>query len=964
MKLTTLGLLGFFSSTFSSASALSTSLSESSQEDFENRIYFAVELDSSYSSIPNLSEHFESTKGNIFPSSWNFEYPITAVPNHFLFSIPKNSPEPDLPSDIGSHELTSWKLTKRSPEHELLRRHLISNGVGSLEILPPPRQLYKRGVVPVSLDLSNEPIVKAAIEQFDIHDPIFPEQWHLVNPIQKEHHINVTGVWAQNITGDGVKICVIDDGLDLDTPDLKDNFFAEGSWDFNDPGPLPRPRLSDDRHGTRCAGEIAAVKNDACGVGVAYTAKVAGVRILSKRISAIDEAKAINFAMDKNDIYSCSWGPSDNGQTMEAPPEIVKKAILNAVQNGRDKKGNIYVFASGNGGSLDDNCNFDGYTNSIYSITVAAIDRKGLHPFYSESCSANLVVTYSSGSGDYIHTTDVNGACSTTHGGTSAAAPIAAGIFSLALQANPNLTWRDLQYLAWDTAVPFGTDPNWQITPAGKRFHHDYGYGKLDAYAIVERAKTWENVNPQAWYHLPTKNENAEVPVDHTKAIEFTINVTKEDLEKSNLGKLEHIQVRVNAQSTRRGSLTISLTSPSGITSDIMPKRRMDPSKAGVRNWNFMSVAHWGESGVGEWKLTAKHVPKGKTKAVSTLLDWQLLLWGESIDPSKAVEFDGKISALGSLKSTEPEDTEPENSSSESPSQVSSVASSLSTELSTSTTFDDESTSTPISTSTSTTSESETQNSDSESFNETATATTSQLEEGNGSPSSTESAIDESAQPTESGEPKEAENKSSSFLGSLIPTFGMSKNTAAWVYGSGLLILLFIGAITGYLLWLRHKRNKNALNYKDFNPLISSHNGDEELGEELDFLDEFSLGSHSDDEHDEYDDDLPYNAEASLLAKPTGGVKTTSSTTSNIESSEPTQSPPELSVGKKAVDLYSSAELNDSVTDTSNEKKSPPQPSNPVHEETTLFHLESEDEEETPGTSEDSRTSTSGSNNQ
>lgn len=60
------------------------------------------------------------------------------------------------------------------------------------------------------------------------------------------------------------------------------------------------------------------------------------------------------------------------------------------------------MFASGNGGAVDDQCNFDGYTNSLMSITVGAIDRKGLHPFYSEACAANMVVTYSSGSGDNI----------------------------------------------------------------------------------------------------------------------------------------------------------------------------------------------------------------------------------------------------------------------------------------------------------------------------------------------------------------------------------------------------------------------------------------------------------------------------------------------------------------------------------------------------------------------------------
>jgi kexin len=184
--------------------------------------------------------------------------------------------------------------------------------------------------------------------------------------------------------------------------DLKDNYFAEGSYDFNDNVLEPKPRLADDRHGTRCAGEVSAVKNNVCGVGVAWDSKIAGIRILSKMISDADEAVAMNYAFQHNQIYSCSWGPPDDGRSMDAPGILIKRAMLNAVQNGRAGKGSIYVFASGNGASNEDNCNFDGYTNSIYSITVGAIDRKGLHPYYSEKCSAQLVVTYSSGSGDAI----------------------------------------------------------------------------------------------------------------------------------------------------------------------------------------------------------------------------------------------------------------------------------------------------------------------------------------------------------------------------------------------------------------------------------------------------------------------------------------------------------------------------------------------------------------------------------
>jgi hypothetical protein len=87
---------------------------------------------------------------------------------------------------------------------------------------------------------------------------------------------------------------------------------------------------------------------------------------------------------------------------MEAPEGVILKAMVNGIAKGRDGKGSIFVFAAGNGGGVEDQCNFDGYTNSIFSITIGAVDRKGLHPYYSELCSAMMMVAPSSGSGDHI----------------------------------------------------------------------------------------------------------------------------------------------------------------------------------------------------------------------------------------------------------------------------------------------------------------------------------------------------------------------------------------------------------------------------------------------------------------------------------------------------------------------------------------------------------------------------------
>ena len=462
----------------------------------------------------------------------------------------------------------------------------------------PPNIIRAPPVIPDESDTGSASISAIAQRQeiarkLQIRDPIFAEQWHLFNSVELGHDVNVTGLWMEGITGHNATVVVVDDGIDMYSDDLKDNYFAEGSYDFNDHTDEPRPRLNDDKHGTRCAGEIAAVKNNVCGVGVAYNAKVGGLRILSKSISDEDEAVAINYQMQKNQIYSCSWGPPDDGRAMDAPSTLIKRAILNGIQNGRGGKGSVFVFAAGNGAASDDNCNFDGYTNSIYSITVGAIDRKGLHPYYSEKCSAQLVVTYSSGSGDAIHTTDVGAdKCYSNHGGTSAAAPLGAGIFALVLGVRPELTWRDLQYLCVQTAVPVNTEEEWATTSIGKKYSHTYGYGKLDAWALVEAAKTFKSVKAQSWYKSPWQHVKHDIP-EGDQGLSSSVTITKEMLQKANFERVEHVTVTMNIAHTRRGDLSVDLISPEGVVSHIATTRRNDEHGTGYVDWTFMSVVHW-----------------------------------------------------------------------------------------------------------------------------------------------------------------------------------------------------------------------------------------------------------------------------------------------------------------------------------------------------------------------------------
>ena len=67
------------------------------------------------------------------------------------------------------------------------------------------------------------------------------------------------------------------------------------------------------------------------------------------------EASALSYNRDHIDIYSASWGPDDNGIVVDGPGPLARKAFKDGVIEGRDGKGSIFVWASGNGGYMGGN---------------------------------------------------------------------------------------------------------------------------------------------------------------------------------------------------------------------------------------------------------------------------------------------------------------------------------------------------------------------------------------------------------------------------------------------------------------------------------------------------------------------------------------------------------------------------------------------------------------------------------
>ncbi|KAL7053808.1 hypothetical protein AAHC03_026757 [Spirometra sp. Aus1] len=495
-------------------------------------------------------------------------------------------------------------------------------------------------------------LTESAIVQVLSSDPLFRKEWYLHNTGQAEGtpglDLNVLAAWAQNVTGRNVTTAIMDDGLDYLHPDIAPNYEARASYDFSSNDAFPYPRYTDDwfnSHGTRCAGEVAAVGgNGVCGVGVAPNSRVAGLRMLDQPyMTDLIEAAAMSHERDLIDIYSASWGPTDDGKTVDGPRNQTMQAIVDGVNKGRGGKGSIYVWASGDGG-VEDDCNCDGYAASMWTISINSATNDGQTASYDESCASTLASTFSNGKSMLsldagVGTVDLYGNCTLHHSGTSAAAPEAAGVLALALEAQPNLTWRDMQHIIVLTSkrnhlYDRENTHNWTINGAGLEFNHLFGYGVLDAGDMVRIAKVWKTVPER--FHCIAGIFSGRKTVSVGKPIQLELYTEScKSNPNSQVNFIEHVQAFISVRSTRRGDLVMFLTSPMNTTSMILGARpKDDDSRRGFTKWPFMTTHMWAENPRGTWRLTVGLDPQtNNVLGHAVLTEWILVVHGTQESP-------------------------------------------------------------------------------------------------------------------------------------------------------------------------------------------------------------------------------------------------------------------------------------------------------------------------------------------
>lgn len=345
---------------------------------------------------------------------------------------------------------------------------------------------------------------------FEDVDPGFIFNFHccfLPSDSNYEFQWGISGQWGISIpyawditTGESeIVVAVVDQGVNFQHPDLEGRMYPY-SYDCQTGNNVSKVY---GKHGIMCAGIIAANHND---LGIAGIAPNVSLMDISSSldlsfVSSEQLANGINKAWQNGaDIINNSWG--DQGGTIpQLHSALLESAISNALNLGREGKGCVVCFASGNEKVID----YPAYSHSDI-IVVGAINEDGDVTDWSGKGNELDVVAPGV---NIISLNSLNGV--TSGDGTSFAAPHVAGVAALMLSVNSELTQKQVGQIINGTARKHVNEKLWNQV---------WGYGLLNAemavnvaakkYTITSDTKS-SDVNATAKFYIEDLPSQAKV---------------------------------------------------------------------------------------------------------------------------------------------------------------------------------------------------------------------------------------------------------------------------------------------------------------------------------------------------------------------------------------------------------------------------------------------------------------------
>lgn len=567
--------------------------------------------------------------------------------------------------DEGGRQRKIKKHHKRGKGTRFIKK-LLAGGLMAAALMMIPLQTYDTSKTVYHDGVFDTPPTSQSSLTLPVNDPLFQSQWHLKNTGQDGGtvgvDINIVPAW-KDYTGQGCKISVfeLEDAL-VNHPEIEGYADVFGNThtpdDVSEPDEDEKEKIVDRiEHATNVANIAAGRANNFFGgVGAAPNALV----------TSYGGTTVENFREQvDHDVVNASWMYinffANNQLNSKGEDAAWYKALKSTIEDGRHGRGTIWLVAAGNDFLRGHNTNYSGFANNRFVSVIAAIDKNG-QILNASSPGANVIGA--APGHDIVMSPpnvspDVTGNPKQTGSGTSYATPQASGVECLMLEANPYLGYRDARMiLALSARQTDKGHATWRFNHAsnwnGGRMHVSdrFGYGLIDAHAMVRLAETWQHLNTlenEANIGLADKTE-FDIPDNGSITRDFDLS-QQPDID------LTDAQLRINIEHPRMGDLLVELISPSGTVSKLIqtPEQgkftghtdREDGTFTAFDKMDYVlgSVQFMGEKANGKWQVRITDTAEGETGHVKML---DLQLYGNEKDNNNQYVFTNEFADLGS----------------------------------------------------------------------------------------------------------------------------------------------------------------------------------------------------------------------------------------------------------------------------------------------------------------------------